>query len=115
MAVKLILDASVLIDVLRRRNGSNEILAEFVRAGHTLSTTSLDIAEVYARIRPGEDSRTETFLGELECHELTGAAGRKGRNWRTPWLQRFLSRGCVLVTDNRKDFPMPEVELYPLP
>ena len=22
---------------------------------------------------------------------------------------------CVLMTDNRKDFPMPELDLYPLP
>jgi predicted nucleic acid-binding protein len=102
-AVKLLRDASVLIDVLRRRNRRNEILAELVRAGHTLSTTSLDIAEVYARIRPGEDSRAEA--------ELTGAAGRKGRALTladTMVAAISIERKCVLVTDNRKDFPMPE-------
>jgi hypothetical protein len=26
-----------------------------------------------------------------------------------------IERGCALLTDNRKDFPMPEVQLYPLP
>jgi len=26
-----------------------------------------------------------------------------------------MERKCVLLTDNRKDFPMPEVKLYPLP
>lgn len=26
-----------------------------------------------------------------------------------------MERNCVLLTDNRKDFPMPEVKLYPLP
>jgi hypothetical protein len=26
-----------------------------------------------------------------------------------------IERGCALLTDNRKDFPMPGVRLYPLP
>jgi predicted nucleic acid-binding protein len=26
-----------------------------------------------------------------------------------------IERGCALLTDNRRDFPMPEVQLYPLP
>src|SRR5256885_11904789 len=62
-------DTSVLIDVLRRRNGRRELLAELVRAGHTLSTTALNIAEVYGGMRPGETAPTEAFLGELECQD----------------------------------------------
>ena len=26
-----------------------------------------------------------------------------------------IEHGCASLTDNRKDFPMPEVQLYPLP
>jgi predicted nucleic acid-binding protein len=26
-----------------------------------------------------------------------------------------IERECALLTDNRKDFPMPEVQIYPLP
>lgn len=26
-----------------------------------------------------------------------------------------IERGCALLTDNRRDFPMPEMQLYPLP
>jgi len=59
--VKLLLDTSVLIDVLRRRNGRRELLAELVRAGHTLSTTALNIAEVYGGMRPGETAPTEAI------------------------------------------------------
>lgn len=101
-----------------------ETLAELVRAGHTLSTTSLNIAEVYAGIRAGEGSRTEAFLGELECHELTGAAGRMAGKLKYEWGRKgrtltladtmvaaiSIERKCVLVTDNRKDFPMPKVK-----
>ncbi len=54
--MKLLLDASVLIDVLRFRNQRREWLAELVRGGHTLSTTTLNIAELYE----GTEGKTQT-------------------------------------------------------
>lgn len=105
------------------------MLAGLVRAGHTLSTTSLNIAEVYAGMRPHEEPATEALLDALECHELTGRAGRLAGKFISEWRQRgrtlelpdtivaavAIEKKCVLITDNRKDFPMPEVQLYPLP
>jgi hypothetical protein len=61
-------------DVLRLRNRRNQWLAELVRAGHTLSTTTLNIAEIYAGMRPAEGARTEALLSGLELHELTGSS-----------------------------------------
>jgi predicted nucleic acid-binding protein len=127
--VRLLLDTSVLIDVLRGRNGRRELLAELVRAGHALSTTSLNIAEIYAGMRPHEESATGAFLNALGCYELTRSAGRlagnfvserrrKGRALHLPdaiVAAISFETNCVLVTDNRKDFPMREVQLYPLP
>ncbi len=127
--MKLLLDTSVLIDVLRFRNQRHEWLAELVRGGHTVSTTTLNIAEIYAGMRPGEEGKTEALLASLESHELNGSdarfAGKLKSNWarkgRTLTLEDTIiaaiaiERGCALVTDNRKDFPMPEVRLYPLP
>ncbi len=127
--MKLLLDTSVLIDVLRFRNQRREWLAELVRGGHMLSTTTLNIAELYAGMRPGEEAKTEALLAGLEPFELNGSearfAGRLKSNWarkgRTLTLEDTIvaaiaiERGCALVTDNRKDFPMPELQLYPLP
>jgi predicted nucleic acid-binding protein len=125
--MRLLLDTSVLIDVLRRRNGRRAMLAELVRGGHTFSTTSLNIAEIYAGMRPHEESDTEALLAALECHELTGDAGRMAGKFIQQWRQRgrtlelpdtliaaiSIGKKCTLLTDNRKDFPMPEVKLYP--
>lgn len=127
--MKLLLDTSVLIDVLRYRNQRQEWLAEQVRGGHMVSTTALNIAEIYAGMRPGEEAKTEALLAGLESHELNGTdarfAGKLKSNWarkgRTLTLEDTIiaaiaiGRGCALVTDNGKDFPMPEVQLYPLP
>jgi len=105
------------------------MLAELVRAGHTLSTTSLNIAEVYAGMRPHEAPSTETLLNSLECHELTCSASRLAGHFISEWRKKgrtlqlpdtlvaaiSIERQCVLVTDNRKDFPMSELQLFPLP
>jgi predicted nucleic acid-binding protein len=127
--MKLLLDTSILIDVLRHRNQRSEWLAELVRGGHTFSTTTLNIAEIYAGMRPAEESRTEALLGGLELYELNGASARLAGRLKNTWARKghtltladaivaaiAIERGCALLTDNRKDFPMTEVRLYPLP
>jgi len=126
--VKILLDTSVLIDTLRRRNGRREALAALVRAHESLATTSLNIAELYAGMRPGEEASTEALLDGLECLDLTGSAARLGGKLKYQWSKRgqtvsladaliaaiALEARCVLLTDNRKDFPMPELHLYEL-
>jgi predicted nucleic acid-binding protein len=125
----LLLDTSVLIDVLRLRRGRRELLAGLAREGHTLATTALNVAEVYAGMRPEEQAQTEAFLGALDCYELTASAGRLAGSLKNKWAKKgrtltladtiiaaiALERGCALMTDNRKDFPMPELDHYPLP
>jgi predicted nucleic acid-binding protein len=127
--MKLLLDTSILIDVLRLRNQRREFLAELVRRGHTLSTTTLSIAEIYAGMRPAEEARTEVLLGVLEVYELTGSSARLAGRLKNTWARKgrtltlantivaaiAIECGCALLTDNRKDFPMAEVQLYPLP
>ncbi len=124
--MRLLLDTSVLIDALRSRHHRRAWLASLVRAGHSLETSALNIAEVYAGMSPEEESVTKAFLDALRTHPITAtaaeAAGRLKRNWsrkgRTLTLADTIvaaiaiEQGCDLVTDNRKDFPMPEVNLY---
>jgi predicted nucleic acid-binding protein len=127
--MRLLLDTSVLIDVLRFRHRRRELLAELVQAGHTLSTTALNIAEVYAGMRPDEAQRTEALLGVLDCYDLTGTSGRRAGVLKQQWARKgrtlaladmivaaiALERGCSLMTDNRRDFPMEELEMFDLP
>ncbi len=120
--MRLLLDTTVLIDVLCSRKGRRELLAEVVRAGHALTTTTLNIAEVYAGIRPGEETKTEAVLQSLESFDVTGATARLAGMLKNTWARRgrtlalvAIEHDCMLVTDNRKDFPMQELRLYPLP
>jgi len=120
--MRLLLDTSVLIDVLRLRHGRRELLAELARGGHTLATSSLNVAEVYAGMR------TDNFLDALDCYELTAAAGRLAGRLKSKYAGQgrtltladtiiaaiAIERRCILMTDNRKDFPMPELDFYDL-
>jgi predicted nucleic acid-binding protein len=127
--MKLLLDTSVLIDVLRRKKQRSEWLAELVREGHTLSTTTLNIAEIYSGMRPSEETRTEGLLTGLEVYELNGTSARLAGKLKNTWARKgqtlaladmivaavAIEQRCALITDNRKDFPMPELQLHPVP
>ena len=124
--MRLLLDTSVLIDALRFRQGRHELLAQLVRDGHTLSTTAVNVAEVYAGMRREEEQPTEALLAVMDCYDLTAHAGRMAGRLKNKWAKKgrtiaiadaavaaiALERDCMLMTDNRKDFPMPELELY---
>ncbi|HEX3105907.1 MAG TPA: PIN domain-containing protein [Terriglobales bacterium] len=126
--MNFLLDTSVLIDALRFRNARRELLARLLNEGHHFSTTALNIAEVYAGVRPGENELTAALLDSLECHELTASSGRRAGLLKNEWARRgrtlslsdmiiaaiAIEKQCSLMTDNRKDFPMAELSLYPL-
>jgi predicted nucleic acid-binding protein len=127
--MQLLLDTSVLIDALRMRRGRRQWLAELVRAGHTLATSALNLAEVYAGMRPEEEARTKAFLNALACLEITASVAEMAGKLRSQWARQgrtltladtivaavALEQGCPLATDNRRDFPMPRLQLYELP
>lgn len=124
-----LLDTSVLSDVLRLRRGRRELLAELARGGHSMATTALNVAELYAGMHPEEEARTEEFLDLLDCYPLTAGAGRLAGSLKYKYARKgrtltladsivaaiAMEQRCTLMTDNRKDFPMPELDCYDLP
>ncbi|MGB7845622.1 MAG: type II toxin-antitoxin system VapC family toxin [Candidatus Acidiferrum sp.] len=127
--MRILLDTTVLIDLLRKRNKRREFLTTLVEAHHTPATTVLNIAELYAGMRSGEETVTERLLSGLVCLGISERTARLGGALKNTWSKRGKTLGladtliaavaieeqCALLTDNRKDFPMPEVQLYPLP
>jgi predicted nucleic acid-binding protein len=127
--MKLLLDTSVLIDILRLRHGRKELLADLVERGHHLTTTAINLAEIYSGVRPDEERRTIQFMESLECYSIDAATGEHAGRLRNFWANKghvialpdivvatvAIEQDCTLLTDNRKHFPMPELRLYPLP
>lgn len=125
----LLLDTTVLIDVLRARKNRRALLAELIEGGHTLATAAINIGEVYAGMRSSEATATEAFLSSLECYAITADIARKAGSLKGWFAEKgrpltladmivaavALERDLTLLTDNRKDFPIPELKFYPLP
>ena len=125
----ILLDTSVMLDHLNGRGGRTEHLDHLIEQGHVLACCPVNITEVYASLRTGEEEKTNMFLGSLELVPVTAETARQAGLLRRDWRQRghalsysdvtiaavALHRRLPLLTDNRERFPMPELELLPLP
>ncbi len=89
----------------------------------------MNVTEVYSGLRPGEEAITEAFLSSLDFVPVTSEIARKAGLLRRDWRKRgqtlsytdvtlaalALNHAFPLPTDNRKRFPMKNLELMPLP
>ena len=123
----VLLDTSVLIDVLNDRAGSREFLRELAKRNIPLASCAITVAEVYAGMRPKEARVTERLLATLNYFDTTPAIAKRGGELRAEWAKKgrtlglpdtliaavALEYGLALATNNIKDFPMPELQLLP--
>ncbi|HEV2689319.1 MAG TPA: type II toxin-antitoxin system VapC family toxin [Bryobacteraceae bacterium] len=125
----ILLDTSVIFDHLNGRFGRTAYLQHLLEQGHSLACCAVNITEVYAGIRQGEERRTEAFIDALECLPVTPAIARQAGLLRRDWRAKgqtlsytdvtiaavALANQAPLLTDNRKHFPEEDLELWPLP
>lgn len=124
-----LLDTTVIIDALNEKKNRNLFLVDLVEQGHTLACCPVNVAEVYAGLRPKEEQRTEALLRSLQFYpitfpiaELAGRLKREhGRRGKTLSIADIIIAAVAihnrltLMTDNTIDFPMEDLALYPLP
>ena len=125
----LLLDSTVIFDHFNGRNGRTQLLHQLIDEGHVLACCPVNITEVYAGLRAGEEPGTAAFLDNLKCLPVTPAIARQAGLLRRDWRAKghtlsysdvtiaavALANQSPLLTDNRKHFPMPELNLFPLP
>ena len=125
----LLLDSTVIFDHLNGRNGRTELLDQLIDQGHVLACCPVNITEVYAGLRVGEEHGTESFLDSLKCLPVTPAIAKQAGLLRRDWRAKghtlsytdvtiaavALVNQSPLLTGNRKHFPMPDLNLFPLP
>ena len=124
-----LLDSSILIDALNERNGRPQFLAQLSQQDILLACCAVNVTELYMGLRPGEEAKTEKFLRSLEFYPVTWEVSQLAGNLFRQWRQKgqtlsytdvtiaavALVHKLVLVTDNQKHFPMPELHLFQLP
>jgi predicted nucleic acid-binding protein len=128
-AMTVLLDTSVVVDILNRCGGRSELFRQLLEEGHTFACCAITIAEVYAGMRPHEKSATEELLGGLEYFETPRKVAERAGRLKAVWARKghtlglpdaliagvALENSLALATDNRKHFPMPELKLLALP
>jgi len=124
-----LLDTSVIVDVLNGKKGRPELLRGLVSQGHLLGCSPVNVAEVYAGMRPNEERSTSQLLRSLQycpiTFEIAELAGRLRREHKRQGVTLSIADTLIaavamhnqltLITDNVKHFPMKELALYALP
>jgi predicted nucleic acid-binding protein len=120
----VLLDTTVLIDVLRGRPAANRLLA--LRTAELVPwTCPINVEEVWRGLRRGEEEAARRLFNGLRLAPLNYAAAERAGTWRRDFASRgrtlaqadclvaaaALSVNATLATGNMKDFPMKEIEL----
>ncbi len=125
----VLLDTSIVIDLLRGRPGAIERLRGVQRAGDTPFVCAVTIEEVTRGLRPTEDDRAIALITALVPAPLGVPEGRLAGFWRRTFAKRgktlhqadcliaaaAVGVGARLATGNPKDFPMPGLVVEPWP
>lgn len=124
-----LLDTSVIIDALNNRRNRRGLLLDLLRQGHLLACCPINVAEIYAGVRPKEEAATEEFMRSLDYYHITWPVARMAGLLKRDHLRKGVTltiadatiaavaivHELTLLTDNVKDFPMKNIVLYPLP
>ncbi|MDQ3701095.1 MAG: type II toxin-antitoxin system VapC family toxin [Chloroflexota bacterium] len=123
-----LLDSDVAIEHLRGRPWTGELFRTIAAAGGGVCYSPVTAAEIYHGVRPGEEEATARLFASLPCipvdHGIGEQAGQYLRRYRA---SHGLALGdaliaatahvhdLVLLTRNRRHYPMPELRLGSLP
>ena len=124
-----LLDTSVIIDAINNKKDRRQFLRDLLTAGNQLACCAINVTEIYAGIRPAEEQNTAAFLSTLAYYPVTFPAARLAGELKRDFGKKgttlsvtdtviaavAIHHDLALVTDNTKDFPMNELNLYPLP
>ncbi|HEY7732826.1 MAG TPA: type II toxin-antitoxin system VapC family toxin [Gaiellaceae bacterium] len=119
----ILLDTTVLIDLLRGKPAAAERLRGLQRGGDLVWTSVVNVEEIARGLRPGEEQPAQRLLSGLRLAPLDEAEGWRAGTWRRDFAARgitlaqadclvaaaALGVGGRLATGNPRHFPMPEL------
>lgn len=120
----IVLDTTILIDVLRGRPAVDRLRA-LRRERLPLLTTAVNVEEIVRGLRPSEEAAAQALFAGLLVLPVREAEGRLAGRWRRYHAARgvtlhqadCLVAACAVVagarlgTGNEKHFPMAELEV----
>ena len=124
---RFLLDSDIIIWHLRGREEVTEMLRDLQRFG-VPGCSALSVLEVQLGVKKGEEERTSHFFKYLKVfdvnREIAGKAAQlirefKGKGVTLDIPDAIIASTCILynlilVTYNRKHYPIAELEFYPV-
>jgi predicted nucleic acid-binding protein len=121
-------DTGILIDVLNGRANRKSLLLDIAARGHSLACCAVTVAELYSGLHQNELDQALRLLSALIWVDTTPAVAKRAGEIRYAWARKGKTLGLAdtmiaatalqynltLITENRKDFPMPELQIHPL-
>jgi hypothetical protein len=126
--MRLLLDTTVLIDAARGTEPARSWLQDELWRPNVIGVCPVNITEFFAGLRPDERLRWDAFVGELAYWGITRRIAVQAGVYQFDYARRghqiqlgdalvaatAVVVGAIIVTDNVKDFPMPEVTILRL-
>lgn len=120
-----LIDTTVLIAHLRGDPGIKDLLVRLIDEENDLGTTGVNVAEIESGLREREAVAAKDLLDRLDYlhidREASRTAGRYQRHLREAGRTLHTAdaliagtahrHGAILMTDNRRDFPMGDIEV----
>ncbi len=124
----LLLDTTVLIDVLRGRPAGIRLLA-LRRTGTVPATSAINVEEIVRGLWDSEQAAVDRLLSGLRLLSIGRPEAELAGNWRRQFARAgvtlhqadcliaatAVSAGARFATGNGRDFPMPELALEDWP
>jgi predicted nucleic acid-binding protein len=125
---RYLIDTSTLVDYSKNREPALSRIHLMIADGHELCTCAVVVAEFYAGLPPTQQPVWDAFLGSFTYLDMPWTVGkragidlfafaRRGQPLEaTDALIAATARheGAVLVTDNARHFPMPDLQAISL-
>jgi predicted nucleic acid-binding protein len=124
----VLLDTDVIIEVLRGRRQIAEAILDLEARGIRTHACAVSWAEVHAGLRPGEEALTQAFLEQRAEVVIDVETGRRAGQYLARYAKSHgleladaliaaaaTTAGLSLWTQNRHDYPMPDLRFHTPP
>jgi predicted nucleic acid-binding protein len=122
---KYLLDTTVLIDYLAGRPKVVDLVKKLAREGHSLGVCCINIAELYSGLKAEKRPQADRLIDSLLYFEVAREISKLAGNYRCAFAQQGITLStadtivagtavaneAILITANKKDYPMDEIKV----